>query len=160
MLSKRCEKSSSSWTLCPRLGGHARVHDLLVCGLVTAPVTSACHMVAPNKWGKVMPVSWHYQVMGETIGPLTSKQVRELAKNGTITRDTLLRNREEGKWVLADRVKGLFKEPHPEMTDIRLSTAIINSEKESHTTSKRPIWANAQREPPERQGFVLRLRVH
>ena len=67
--------------------------------------------------------------MGETIGPLTSKQVREFAKNRTITRDILLRKREEGKWVLADRVKGLFKEPHPEMTEVRLSTAIINSEK-------------------------------
>lgn len=51
---------------------------------------------------------WHYKVMGDEVGPVSSRMLRELAQAGDITRDTLVRKGNEGDWVRAERVKGLF----------------------------------------------------
>ncbi len=51
--------------------------------------------------------------MGDCIGPVDSKEIRELIKQGIISRDTLIRKGSGGKWVPADHVKGLFAPPPP-----------------------------------------------
>lgn len=56
----------------------------------------------------VMAVTGFYQSMGETFGPFSLDQLRELVHQGQITRDTPVRNGTDGKWVLAGRVQGLF----------------------------------------------------
>lgn len=54
---------------------------------------------------------WHYQLMGETLGPVTSAELRKRVEDQEIQRDTLVRQDGTGKWVSADHVKGLFPEP-------------------------------------------------
>jgi len=42
-----------------------------------------------------------YQVSEETFGPVTAEQLKSLAADGTIERDTLIRNGEGGSWTTA-----------------------------------------------------------
>ena len=51
---------------------------------------------------------WYYRIMDETVGPVRAAELRELAKQRTITFDTLLRRGEKMDWVPAFKVKGLF----------------------------------------------------
>lgn len=46
-------------------------------------------------------------VMGEVSGPFTKSQVKELAGNGRLLPDSLVRKGEDGDWVSADRIAGL-----------------------------------------------------
>ncbi len=55
-----------------------------------------------------MASEWYVQVMGEVIGPMSSSQLRDEARQGRITRDALVRKGDDGDWVLVDRIKGLF----------------------------------------------------
>lgn len=55
-----------------------------------------------------MSVEWHYQFMGEIIGPLTAAELRKRALNGEITHDTLITRSGTKDWITADRVKGLL----------------------------------------------------
>lgn len=53
-------------------------------------------------------MGWHYKLMGEEYGPITAKELQEIAESGTISPDTLVRKAGLDDWVTADRVKGLF----------------------------------------------------
>jgi hypothetical protein len=46
--------------------------------------------------------------MGEDRGPVDSRTLRELAVGGEINRDTFVR-RNDGDWITADRIGGLFR---------------------------------------------------
>jgi hypothetical protein len=52
-------------------------------------------------------MNWFYQIMGEQVGPLSGTELKQLARRGTIGMDTLVR-KEDGSWVQASRVRGLF----------------------------------------------------
>lgn len=62
-----------------------------------------------------MSKPWYYQVMGTEIGPLTPVELMEKVKVGQIQPDTLVRSGADGKWIPADRWKGLLpaKEEKP-----------------------------------------------
>ena len=55
-----------------------------------------------------IPPDWYYKLMGEEHGPVSPHQLKQLARTGTITPDSLVRKGAHGDWVLADRVRGLF----------------------------------------------------
>lgn len=55
-----------------------------------------------------MASQWYVQVMGEVIGPYTSSELRQEAREGRITPDALVRKGDDGEWMLVDRIKGLF----------------------------------------------------
>ncbi len=59
---------------------------------------------------------WFFQVMGAEIGPLTSAELKEKVQIGQIQPDTLVRSGQDGKWIPADRWKGLLppKEAPPD----------------------------------------------
>lgn len=63
-----------------------------------------------------MAKPWYFQVMGAEIGPLTSAELKEKVQIGQIQPDTLVRSGTDGKWIPADRWKGLLpsKEETPE----------------------------------------------
>jgi hypothetical protein len=63
-----------------------------------------------------MAKPWYFQMMGAEIGPLTSAELMERVKLGQVQPDTLVRSGQDGKWVPADRWKGLLpaKEDKPE----------------------------------------------
>ena len=46
--------------------------------------------------------------MGQLLGPLDSADLRRMAKSGEITPGDKIRDGEDGKWVEAGKVKGLF----------------------------------------------------
>lgn len=57
-----------------------------------------------------MATQWFFKAMGQEVGPVSSAQLRSQALAGTIAADTWVRHGADGKWVLAERVKGLFAE--------------------------------------------------
>ena len=83
-----------------------------------------------------MAKPWYFQVMGAEIGPLTSAELKEKVQIGQIQPDTLVRSGQDGKWIPADRWKGLLppKEEKPEppppsaKTEPETATVPINEE--------------------------------
>ena len=63
-----------------------------------------------------MAKPWYFQVMGAEIGPVTSAELKEKVQMGQIQPDTLIRSGQDGKWLPADRWKGLLpaKEETPD----------------------------------------------
>ena len=63
-----------------------------------------------------MAKPWYFQMMGAEIGPLTSAELKEKVQLGQIQPDTLIRSGQDGKWIPADRWKGLLpaKEETPD----------------------------------------------
>lgn len=56
-----------------------------------------------------MPSSiFYYQANGVIVGPLDVYQLRQHAKRGTLRPDSMVKKGEDGKWVSASQVKGLF----------------------------------------------------
>ena len=55
-----------------------------------------------------MAKPWYFQVMGAEIGPLSSAELKEKVQLGQIEPDTLVRSGSDGKWIPADRWKGLL----------------------------------------------------
>ncbi|QDU39199.1 hypothetical protein Mal4_35360 [Maioricimonas rarisocia] len=51
---------------------------------------------------------YFYQIMGEVIGPISATELRHAAQEGKLDKDTLVRAGNDGRWVTADKVKGLF----------------------------------------------------
>ena len=57
-----------------------------------------------------MSIEVYYQVMGDVVGPISPKELHRRIKEDVVTRDTLVRKGDDGEWMLADHVKGLFDE--------------------------------------------------
>lgn len=55
-----------------------------------------------------MAKPWFFQMMGAEIGPLTSAELMDRVKLGQVQPDTLVRSGNDGKWIPADRWKGLL----------------------------------------------------
>lgn len=58
-----------------------------------------------------MASQWYCRLMGTEMGPLTSKQLLEMARSHQITPNDSVRKGPDGSWVEASRVKGLFEDP-------------------------------------------------
>lgn len=54
---------------------------------------------------------WFYMVGGRQTGPVSSKQLKELASAGQVSPDTLIWKTGLAKWLKATSVKGLFAVP-------------------------------------------------
>ncbi|WP_160168250.1 GYF domain-containing protein [Novipirellula maiorica] len=63
-----------------------------------------------------MSAQWYYQLMGEELGPFTSKQLKEKAAAGEVAPDSLIRKGPDGDWITAIRVKRLFDAPKQSST--------------------------------------------
>jgi hypothetical protein len=55
-----------------------------------------------------MASEWYYRANDETLGPLSSRQLRSLAQSGTVEQDTFVWKQGLAKWVAARRIKGLM----------------------------------------------------
>ncbi len=58
-----------------------------------------------------MPIQWYCKVMGEEIGPLSAKELRQMAMQRQISPDDYVKKGSQGSWVRAENVKRLFDEP-------------------------------------------------
>jgi hypothetical protein len=54
---------------------------------------------------------WYLNDSGQEVGPLSSTELRRLARDGRIRPDSWLRRVGEGGWIPASRVKNLFEAP-------------------------------------------------
>ena len=88
---------------------------------------------------------WYYRdVIGARVGPVTSRELKELAKQGVITPETLIEN-VDGKSGLARKVKGLvFPSPATETYALSTLSTISDPDKKysaiSETTPKKTTW--------------------
>lgn len=58
-----------------------------------------------------MSQQWYVNQNGRTHGPVTAPQLKKLVGDGKVGRDTRIRLGEEGRWLEAGKVKGLFPVP-------------------------------------------------
>ena len=55
-----------------------------------------------------MATEWYYQIMNETVGPLTGSQLLACVRSGKIKEDTPIR-KDDSQWVPAHQVNGLLE---------------------------------------------------
>lgn len=55
-----------------------------------------------------MSKQWFYQVLGATVGPVTSAELKLRCTKGQIAPDTPIRMGADGRWQAADHIKGLL----------------------------------------------------
>ena len=72
------------------------------CPQCCTPVTLAPEPPPPQE-----AEGWYYQVMGQAIGPVPFADLRQLARDGKISPETLVRRAENTRWLLAERVSGV-----------------------------------------------------
>jgi hypothetical protein len=66
--------------------------------------------------------------MGQEFGPFTSTELRQHAAEGKVTRDAHIRKGNDGRWVVAESVNGLFERPPPRVRDaVTTSNAFTDS---------------------------------
>ena len=54
-----------------------------------------------------MSTEWYYQIMSDTVGPVTSEQLLAKVRSGQVKEDTLIR-KDDSQWVPARLVNGLL----------------------------------------------------
>lgn len=57
-----------------------------------------------------MPAEWYCRVMGSELGPFTSAELLEMARNHRLSPEDSVRRGTDGSWISAYRVKGLFED--------------------------------------------------
>jgi hypothetical protein len=77
---------------------------------------------------------WYYQFMGETVGPLSAKELKSHAADGRIPAEALVRQGTDGKWVSSQRVRGL-EAPQPAIPPPPVSNVDV---RDVSTQSKKP----------------------
>ncbi len=72
---------------------------------------------------------WFCQIMGNEVGPVSSRRLSEMAQTGELQPDSLVRQADSDRWATADRVKGLFQEkplpPRAEVVNVEPPRPII-----------------------------------
>ena len=100
-----------------------------------------------------MAKPWYFQVMGAEVGPLTSAELMEKVQIGQVQPDTLVRSGKDGKWVPADRWKGLLPtkeakpEPPPSPTKESPEATSSKTESEAVTGTAATISINEEDDP-------------
>jgi hypothetical protein len=59
-----------------------------------------------------MATEWYCKIMGEQWGPMCSEELVAFARGGPLTPNDVVKHGEQGIWVRAELVRGLFKLPH------------------------------------------------
>ena len=55
-----------------------------------------------------MSTEWYCKIMGDEWGPLSTEELRAIARRGPLTRNDLVRRSDSGTWVRGELVNGLF----------------------------------------------------
>ena len=86
-----------------------------------------------------MAKPWYFQMMGAEIGPLTPAELMDRVKLGQLQPDTLVRSGKDGKWIPADRWKGLLPSK-----EVEAETASAPAKETSDPTSAKtkPVAEN------------------
>lgn len=84
---------------------------------------------------------WYFQVMGQELGPLSAAELKAKVESGQIQPDTMIRRGIDGKWLFAERVKGLLPERRPEPVVIPLPT-------KTKSSTTLPVYNGSPAHPP------------
>jgi hypothetical protein len=57
-----------------------------------------------------MSTEWFCKIMGDEWGPVSTEELRAIARRGPLTRNDLVRRSESGTWVRGEIVQGLFED--------------------------------------------------
>lgn len=93
-----------------------------------------------------MAKPWYFQMMGAEIGPLTPAELMDRVKLGQVQPDTLVRSGHDGKWIPADRWKGLL--PTKEV-DVEPAPAPAKETSEPTSAKTKPDTAKTKPEATE-----------
>src|SRR4051812_36014127 len=58
-----------------------------------------------------MATEWFCKIMGEEWGPMSAEELIAVARRGRLTRDDNVKRGNQGTWVRAEVVRGLFNSP-------------------------------------------------
>ena len=58
-----------------------------------------------------MATEWFCKIMGEEWGPMSAQELIAVARRGRLTRDDNVKRGDQGTWVRAEVVRGLFNSP-------------------------------------------------
>src|SRR5215213_3989590 len=58
-----------------------------------------------------MATEWFCKIMGEEWGPMSAEELVAIARRGRLTRDDNVKRGNQGTWVRAEVVRGLFNSP-------------------------------------------------
>lgn len=89
-----------------------------------------------------MAKPWYFQMMGAEIGPLTPAELMDRVKLGQLQPDTLVRSGKDGKWIPADRWKGLL--PSKEV-EVETASAPAKETSEPTSAKTKPVAENTDR---------------
>ena len=79
--------------------------------------------------------TFYVKVMGDVQGPMTGKQVKQLAMTGKLFSDSHIKQGADGNWVTADRIKGISFDNKKTVTTPSKGT----SSRESAESRKREV---------------------
>ena len=85
-----------------------------------------------------MAKPWYFQMMGAEIGPLTPAELMDRVKLGQVQPDSLVRSGKDGKWIPADRWKGLLPSKEDETES---APAPTNESSEPASAKTKPATA-------------------
>ena len=88
---------------------------------------------------------WYFQVMGAEVGPLSGPELADKVKRGQVQADTLIRKGTDGKWMPADRIKGLLPPPPevaPPVAAVKTTAAAASSESKKSDVTASQTAAN------------------
>lgn len=100
-----------------------------------------------------MAKEWYFEVMGAELGPVSSAELKQRVQRGQIQADTPVRAAPDGKWLTADRIKGLLDPPAVIPTPLTKQTTATATSRiaMTETTDDIPL---AQASPAERTYHV------
>jgi hypothetical protein len=91
-----------------------------------------------NQEHPIMASQWYCRIMGEEWGPMSARDLLAVARRGRLMRDDVVRRGEDGTWVRAEIVDGLFNTPAPASTITSHRVAIA---RRTATPAKRSVGA-------------------
>src|SRR5687767_6049 len=62
-----------------------------------------------------MASQWYCQVGNEQYGPYPASELKRLCLENRLLPDNLVRQGEDGRWIMASQVPGLFASPAPQL---------------------------------------------
>ena len=85
-----------------------------------------------------MAKPWYFQMMGAEIGPLTPAELMDRVNLGQVQPDTLVRSGKDGKWIPADRWKGLLPSKGAEEEEVEPAPAPTTKLSEPASAKTKP----------------------
>ncbi len=99
------------------------------------PAASRAPAMANPQARKRVPIQWFYRENDQQLGPISAKQLKQLAELSAIQRDTAVRRSIDTRWIQARKVQGLFANTSPVASPSKTSRNKTSRSKTSRSKS-------------------------